>query len=77
MAHFLAGCRFSLQSCALGITEQRDVGAPQGCPGLQERDGEGPGGPQDQRVQQGWLGGGAGPGKWGGGGWVRPVPPLP
>ena len=46
-----------------------------GLPGLQETDGEGPGGPQDQRVQ-GWLGWAQAQGNGMGAGWVRPGAPT-
>lgn len=46
-----------------------------GLPGLQETDGEGPGGPQDQRVQ-GWLGWAQAQGHGVGAGWVRPGAPT-
>ena len=46
-----------------------------GLPRLQETDGEGPGGPQDQRAQ-GWLGWAQAQGNGVGVGWVRPGAPT-
>ena len=74
MSRLPLGASSSLQSCALGVTEQRDVAATRATQssGDEMRGARRSTGPKGAVL----AGLGTGPGKWGGVGWVRPGTPA-